>query len=220
MRRFCGHLRLLVGLGLALAGIAALAAEPPSVPVANPVAASPAAPAAGPAPAGPAAAGPATGARPAIAAGPAAGALPAAGGEAAGASAAVGPITEVKPDVFYIRDKDNRLVAVPGFSYDDFVKYYRLKEHLDHPDVKPRYNLEQMTIVGSAAAGSGRIDRDAQSAACSIQDWVRIPLRMNKCALARAGRLSRGRRSIRAISSPAADGYVCWLRGSPRSEHD
>ncbi|HEV3416194.1 MAG TPA: hypothetical protein VG056_05255, partial [Pirellulales bacterium] len=133
-------------------------------------------------------------------------------------TAAPTSVNEVKPEVFYIRDKDNRLVPVPGFTYDDFIKYYRLKEQLDRPEVKPRYNLEQMTIAGAATG-----DRAELAVSLKIllldSDWVRIPLRINQCALREpAGYKGSGDEFLQY--EPNGDGYVCWLRGSPRSEHE
>jgi hypothetical protein len=131
--------------------------------------------------------------------------------------AAPASVGEVKPEVFYIRDKDNRLIPVPGFSYDDFIKYYRLKEQLDRPEIKPRYNLEQMSISGATVG-----DRAELTVALKIllldSEWVRIPLRMNKCALREpAGYKGSGDEFLQYEQN--GDGYVCWLRGSPRGEH-
>ncbi len=127
-------------------------------------------------------------------------------------------VTEIKPEVFYIRDKENHLVPVPNFTYDDFVKYYRLKEQLDRPEQKPRYNLQQLAIDGTTTG-----DRAELTVLLKVlttdSGWVRVPLRMNKCAL-RESVEYKGSGDQLMQFDPAGDGYVCWLRGSLRGEHE
>ena len=61
---------------------------------------------------------------------------------------ATGPIEEVKPEVFYLKDKDGNLQAVPGFSFEEFVKLYRLKNQLEKPEAEPHFSLQRMLITG------------------------------------------------------------------------
>ena len=142
----------------------------------------------------------------------------AAGSPTRAEAASSGSVTEVKPEIFYVRDKENRLVPVPGFTYEDFVKYYRLKEQLDRPEVKPRYNLEQLTLSG--AAESDRAELTATIKVLLIDsNWTRIPLKMNKCALREpAGYKGAGDEFLQF--EPNGEGYVCWLRGGPHTEHE
>ena len=156
--------------------------------------------------------------KPAVPASPPPVAPEAAGSPARPEVASSGSVTEVKPEIFYIRDKENQLVPVPGFTYEDFVKYYRLKEQLDRPDVKPRYNIEQLTLSG--ASESDRAELTATVKVLLIDsDWTRIPLKMNKCALREpAGYKGTGDEFLQF--EPNGDGYVCWLRGGPHTEHE
>ncbi|HEY2146596.1 MAG TPA: hypothetical protein VGH32_01585, partial [Pirellulales bacterium] len=120
--------------------------------------------------------------------------------------------------MFYVRDKDNRLVPVPGFTYDDFVKYYRLKEQLDRPDVKPHYNLEQLTLDGTAQSDRAEITATLKILLLN-SEWTRIPLHLNKAALREAASYQGGGDEFLQFDA-AGDGYVCWLRGGERSEHE
>ncbi len=142
---------------------------------------------------------------------PAAGRSPPAAGTATG-------VNEVKPEVFYVRDKDNHLVPVPGFTYDDFVKYYRLKEQLDRPDVKPHYNLEQLTLDGTAKSDRAEITATLKILVLD-SEWTRIPLHLNKAALREAASYQGGGDEFLQFDA-AGDGYVCWLRGGERTEHE
>lgn len=124
--------------------------------------------------------------------------------------------SEVKPEVYYVRDKEGRLVPVPGFSYEDFVRYYRLKEKLDRPEPAPRFGLEQMTLTGES-----RGDRVELTAVFKLllndADWVRVPLRLNQCVL-RGTAEFKGAGEEFLQFDPVADGYVCWIRSAAHSE--
>jgi hypothetical protein len=140
---------------------------------------------------------------------------------AASEAANADQIVEIKPELFYLRDKDGRLVPVPGFSYDDFVKYYRLKEQIDKPEIKPRFSLEQLTIA--AAVDSRRPDRADLTVTIKVllldSDWTRIPLKLNKDALSEPANY-KGNGDQLLQFDPSGDGYVCWLRGATHSEHE
>ncbi len=127
------------------------------------------------------------------------------------------PAGEVKPEMFYVRDKENRLVPVPGFSYEDFVRYYRLKEQLERPEIAPHFSLEQMTIDGQTKADRAELTATFKILATTA-DWVRVPLRLNKCVLREAAEY-KGDGEQFLHFDPAGDGYVCWLRGPAKSEH-
>ncbi|HKD36634.1 MAG TPA: hypothetical protein VKB78_07530, partial [Pirellulales bacterium] len=124
----------------------------------------------------------------------------------------------MKPEVFYVRDKDNHLVPVPGFTYDDFVKYYRLKEQLDRPDVKPHYNIEQLTVAG--VAQSERAELTVTLKILLLEsNWTRIPLHLNRAALREPAGYQGGGEEFLQFD-PTGDGYVCWLRSGERTEHE
>ena len=149
---------------------------------------------------------------------PAGGAIDSTAPPAAMASGPSPPVVsgEVKPEVYYTRDKDGRLVPVLGFSFEDLSRVYRLKEQLDRPEAAPRYSLQQMTLTGTA-----RGDRVELAVVFKIllngTDWVRVPLRMNKCVLSGPAEY-KGTGEEFLQSDPAGDGYVCWIRGAAHSE--
>src|SRR5262249_681956 len=109
-------------------------------------------------------------------------------------------------------------VPVPGFTYDDFIKYYRLKEQIDKPEAKPRFSLEQLTVGATAESDHAELTVTFK-VLLTDSEWMRIPLRLNKCALRDpAGYKGNGDQFLQL--DPGGDGYVCWLRGAPRSEHE
>lgn len=171
----------------------------------NSTVAAPAKAAAAPAPNGPSPAAPADSSTPGAS-------------KATADAAAASPVGEVKPEVFYVRDKDGRLVPVPGFSYEDFIRYYRLKQQLDRPETAPHYSLPQLTITGQTVG-----DRAELTAVFKVlvttADWVRVPLRMNKLVLRQPEQHTGGGEEFLQFD-PAGDGYVCWLRAPAGSEHE
>ena len=75
-----------------------------------------------------------------------------------------------------------------------------------------------MTLTGTA-----RSDRVELTAVFKVllngTDWVRVPLRMNKCVL-RGPAEYKGTGEEFLQARPTGDGYVCWLRGAAHSEHE
>ena len=116
-------------------------------------------------------------------------------------AAAASPVGEVKPEVFYVRDKDGRLVPVPGFSYEDFIRYYRLKQQFDQPD-RSALQPAALTITGQTVG-----DRAELTAVFKVlvttADWVRVPLRMNKLVLRSQSNIPAAARSFCSSIRPA-----------------
>ena len=122
---------------------------------------------------------------------------------------------EVKPEVYYIRNKEGRLVPVPGFSYEDFIRLYRLKEKIDLPAATPRFSLEQMTLTGTVRGGSGRIGRRVQGAIERNRLGSRA-FAIEQVRVARTGGIQRKWRGILAIGSGGRG--LCLLDSRRRSK--
>ena len=120
---------------------------------------------------------------------------------------------EVKPAVYYLEDKDGVLQPVLGFSFEDFETFYKLKNHLDQREQKPRYTIDRLSAVGDARATRAELTvqltvtlRDSQ--------WVRVPLRLDNVVL-REPPKHEGAGQALVHFEDAREGYVCWLRGDP-----
>src|SRR5437879_4734099 len=48
---------------------------------------------------------------------------------------------EVKPELFYLLDKSGKLLPVPGFTFEDFIKLHRLQKRLDQQEQQPHYSI-------------------------------------------------------------------------------
>ena len=72
-------------------------------------------------------------------------------------------------------------------------------------------------------AGESRGDRAELTVTFKVltnsADWVRVPLRLNKCALREPAQYEgKGEQFLQ--SDPAGDGFVSWIRGPAHSEHE
>ena len=123
---------------------------------------------------------------------------------------------EVQPPVFHLKDKDGRLLAVPGFSFETFMELYKLKNELEQPVRKPRYSLQRIAVTGKADAERAdlaveyRILLDSNS-------WVRVPLRLEQGVLSEPA-LYEGKGEY-FVHFEEGEGYVGWLHGEAGQEH-
>ena len=65
-------------------------------------------------------------------------------------------VEEAQPSLYYLKDKQGNLQAVPNFSFEDFEELYRLKHQLAQGDQRPRYSIQQISAGGTA---NGRLRR-------------------------------------------------------------
>ena len=57
-------------------------------------------------------------------------------------------VEETNPSIYYLKDKQGNLQAVPNFTLEDFEELYKLKHQLVQGDQRPRYSLQQMLATG------------------------------------------------------------------------
>ena len=106
----------------------------------------------------------------------------AAAAASAAASAALRPLEEVEPPLYYLKDKEGNLQAVPGFKFETFVELYKLKSELEQPERKPRYALQAVSAAGTAGAEYGELTVQVKVLIDS-SGWVRVPLRLEQAIL-------------------------------------
>lgn len=131
--------------------------------------------------------------------------------------ATVAEIRPARPDVYYLKDKDGRLVPVPDFSYEDFKRLYDLDRQLTDTNPPPSFVLQNLKLSGSA---------DEQTATLKVEirvttrnsNWVRIPLRFNGAVL-RAQPQYDGPGTLLFEYDRDRDGYVAWLQEKDERPH-
>ncbi len=124
---------------------------------------------------------------------------------------------EVKPEILYLRDKENRLVPTPGISYEDFVELFRLKAQLAKPAAGPRFNLHQLTIAGEVRGQNAELQIKLKLS-LNETGWQQIPLGLAQAALKHAA-VYEGDGEYYLQFDRELKQFVVWLRGEKKSEH-
>ncbi len=148
---------------------------------------------------------------------PVAAAPPVAGSESA--RPAVPPaVQEVKPETYYLRDQDGRLVPVLNMPYEEFWRLQQL-------DVKPNpagaeppsYALQELLISGSATATRAELNVTL-TLRLQQSGWVRVPLLFSNSIL-REPPVYEGSGELFLTCDPDGGGYVCWINGPREPTH-
>ncbi|MBI1899731.1 MAG: hypothetical protein HYS13_01295 [Planctomycetia bacterium] len=107
----------------------------------------------------------------------------------------------------YFKDKDGRLVPVPGIDLEQLRKLIELKNQMARGQKQPLYTLHAMRAAGQVRGREAemRIDFEVGTRASG---WVRVPLRLGECALAQAPDDATGRQILHF--NGATGGYD-WL---------
>lgn len=134
-------------------------------------------------------------------------------------------VEEVWPEVTWLPDeeKGGDLQAIIGFSYQEFMTLYRLKEGLAQRELRPRYSIQQMSAVGRADAQFAELTIDFKIIVRD-DDWVRVPLRLD-AAILRETAVFKGSGEYcldvqRDADGKGRSGYICWIRGPSDQPHE
>lgn len=150
---------------------------------------------------------------------PAAPAPAAAAGVAPGLAPAV---SELAPELYYLRDDAGRLVPVPGFRYRDFLEMFRIKEGLGGPAAPPA------AIIESALVAIDARNLAAGTSSCPVQvtlrvrqsrgGWAMVPLGLGQVLLAGPPQ-HEGPGRMLVDADPDGGGYRAWFE-PPRDAGD
>lgn len=138
------------------------------------------------------------------------------GATAAGAATGGSAVEESKIPIF-LRSKDGRLVAMPGWTFEEFEALYQESRGLKTPDQTPRYSLQSMSISGIAKASFADLTVEV---GLLIRDEgpALVPLAMNQGLL-------RGQVQYDGPVKPVihfakeAEGYFALIEGRPSQQH-
>ncbi|MHB9045983.1 MAG: hypothetical protein ACYC35_08590 [Pirellulales bacterium] len=144
-------------------------------------------------------------------------AVPAAKSPDKPAVAPAGKPAQVMPELYYLKDKNGNLQAVPGFTFEDFEELYRLKNQLAEGDQKPRYTLENISAAGTASPNHAELVLGFRIVVRD-KDWVRVPLRLDAAVL-REPPQYQGSGEYFLHFEDNGQGYVVWIRGDPSQPH-
>ncbi|MGA2259033.1 MAG: hypothetical protein ABSG53_30550, partial [Thermoguttaceae bacterium] len=128
-------------------------------------------------------------------------------------------VEEAHPSIYYLKDKQGNLQAVPNFTLEDFEDYCKnLKNQPGQGDPRPRYSLQRMLATGSVNA-AGQAELNIQFHILVREDqWTRIPLRLDQAVLCEAAVYQGPGEHFLNFEGDGV-GYVAWVRGEAGQQH-
>ncbi len=124
---------------------------------------------------------------------------------------------EVLPKVYILKDKDGRLQAMPGISFEQFMETWKAKNELAQQNQPPPFSIQKLTLSGSTSRE--RAELVAQFSITVLDPgWVGVPLRLNGAVVRDPVYDGPGEHVLRF--DPDRDGYVVWIRGAAGKSHE
>lgn len=136
------------------------------------------------------------------------------------AAADVSPpaVQAVKPETYYLRDQDGRLVPVLNMPYEEFRRLQQLDVKPNPAGVElPAYALQELTITGTATATRADL-KVTVTLRLQHSGWVRVPLLMQDSIL-REPPAHEGGGEFFLTCDQDGGGYDCWIRGPQEPIH-
>jgi hypothetical protein len=140
---------------------------------------------------------------------------PAAAAEPAGSESA--RVEEAKPALYYLKDKQGNLQAVPNFTFEDFEELYRLKHQLAQGDQRPRYSIQQISATGAVVGEHAELTIQFHILVREEQ-WVRVPLHLDQAMLSEPPQYQGPGEQFLHFEGES-EGYVLWIRGPAGQQH-
>ena len=127
-------------------------------------------------------------------------------------------VEESLPVLYYLKNAEGKLLAVPGFTFKEFEELYKLKKQLAHREQRPRYVLQSMSITGTA--GARHADLTVQVKVLAREDgWVRVPLGFDRAFLREPAKYEGPGEGFVHFED-GGQGHVGWIRSSGEERHE
>ncbi len=136
---------------------------------------------------------------------------------AADSAADVLPL-EILPKVFFLRDENGKLQAVPGVKLQELMDLWKQRHQLAQENQRPAYTLERLDISGTAAPSNAELIARIKVVVHET-GWVGIPLRLNGAVLREAPAYEGPGEHVMHVD-PAGDGHVSWIHGQADETHN
>jgi hypothetical protein len=122
--------------------------------------------------------------------------------------------------IYYVRDKEGRLVPLLGFSYEELLKFVeQQKAGGEAGSAQPRpYNLQQLVITGQAKGDHAELEA-VYKLQLESAGWVELPL-VGGGAVLREPEKYQGPGEHSLVFDAASGSYRVRLHGEAKSEHE
>jgi hypothetical protein len=125
---------------------------------------------------------------------------------------------EVGPHVYYFKDADGNLQAVPGITYEEIMEAWKHEIRLAQENRRPSFDIQSLVISGTASGSTA--DLLAQfTIAVHEAGWVGVPLRLNDAVLREQPAYAGPGDHVLSVE-PDRHGYVVWIRGQADQTHE
>ncbi len=128
------------------------------------------------------------------------------------------PTVADETQIFYVRDKQGRLIPLLGFSYEELLKFIQQKSSGGEASTEPpQYSLQQLVITGQAKADHADLE-----AIYKIQLESAGPVELSLVgggAVLREPEKYQGSGEHALLFDAASGAYRLRLRGDAKSEH-
>ncbi len=138
-------------------------------------------------------------------------------------TAAVDSAAEVKPEIFYLRDKRGEPIYVPNFSLEEWERLVQIARNLSNPQ-RPAYVIEEMIVDGVARGDQVEFTirvsiHRRKTEGMAADAWVRVPLRLNRATQTVPPEYD-GDGDFFLTYEDNQDGYTCWMQADEDTTHD
>jgi hypothetical protein len=125
---------------------------------------------------------------------------------------------EVLPKVYYLKDRDGVLQAVPGITYEQFMQLWKEQHQLAQEAEPPPYSIQNLELTGTAAATTAELVAK-YTIAVHAAGWVGVPLGLHN-AVPREPPVYAGPGDHVHDVEPEGRGHVVWVRGQADQVHE
>jgi hypothetical protein len=123
-----------------------------------------------------------------------------------------------EPPVYYVRDKDGRLVPLLGFSYEEFAEFLKQKGSGQAATARPDYDLQQLVLSGEVRDDFAEITAHYQ-VRLSTDQWTKVPLLSGGPVLRGTEEYRGDGKHLVQFDAPS-QAYVILLQGPRDSKHE
>jgi hypothetical protein len=124
-----------------------------------------------------------------------------------------GPVREVKPETYYMPNKEGTLVPVLNMPFEEFERLWREARLGGTGPALPAYSLQELTINGQVRGQHAELD--ATIGVRPLRDgWVKVPLRFAGAILREPARRT-GNGEFFLTCEGDGNGFTGWLRAVP-----
>lgn len=126
-------------------------------------------------------------------------------------------VREAGPPVYYLKDKDGRLVPMLGFGYEDFMELLR-KEQSDATETAPaQFTIDETRINGTIEEGRAHLTIDL-NVTTRQAGLIRVPIGLSQ-AIVQEDLKYQGDGSAFLDYDAKKKEYVVWIEGKKDQKH-